>query len=412
MLGFLSQDTMAAVSLAGQVQFVFSLFVFTMTAGTSIFAAQYWGKGDKDAVERLVGIVYRITIPVSLCFTLSTALIPSLLMKIFTPDPVLIGYGAEYLRAVSLSYLFCGASQIYMCVMKNSERVFKASLISSVCVVVNILLNGVLIFGLFGLPKLGGTGAAIATVIARAIELVWALSDSAAPDRIKMKKEYFLHIDKPLRKDFWKYTSPVFGNELVWGLGYTMGTVIVGRLGTDAVAASAIAVIAKNLSVCFIRGISAGAGIMVGNELGAGNLEKAKAYGERLLKTAIVSGIVTGAFLLLISPLIISITTLTPAATAYLKWMIAICALSIVGKAINATAIIGLFCAGGDSKFGFACDSITLWAVIVPLGLLAAFVWHLPVLVVYFIISADEIIKIPAVLLHYKKYRWVKNLTK
>lgn len=412
MLGRLSQDSMSAVSLAGQVQFVFSLYLAAMTIGTSMFAAQYWGKKDVQAVEQILGMVLLFTLPVSLIFTLAAAFAPSALMRLFTPETVLVAYGAEYLRAVSLSYLLCGISQIFLCIMKNSGRALQSSLISSVCVVVNILLNAVLIFGLFGFPELGITGAAVATVIARAIELTWAYLDSLAGNRVKLRVGYLLRVSKGLCKDFWKYVTPVLGNEIVWGVGFTMSSVIMGHMGSDAVAANSIASVAKNLLICFCIGIGSGGGIMIGNELGAGNLEKAKHYGDRITKLSILSGILTGGLLLCGSPLILRYIDLTPQAEEYLRWMLLICSYYCIGKSVNSTTIGGIFCAGGDSKFGFLCDAITMWGIIVPLGLLAAFVWELPVMTVYFIINLDEIVKLPAVYKHYKKYKWVKNLTK
>lgn len=412
MLGRLSQDSMAAVSLAGQVQFMFSLYLATMTIGTNMFAAQYWGKKDVVTVERILGMVLLFTLPVSFLFTMTAALVPSALMRIFTPESALIAYGAEYLRAVSLSYLLCGISQVFLCIMKNSGRAAQSSLISSVCVVINILLNAVLIFGLFGFPDLGTTGAAAATVIARAVELTWAYLDSLSKNRIKLHIGYLLRIDKGLCKDFWKYVTPVLGNEIVWGVGFTMSSVIMGHMGADAVAANSIASVVKNLLICFCIGIGSGGGIMIGNELGAGNLEKAKQYGDRIAKLSILSGILTGGILLCISPSILQYTDLTAQSEEYLKWMLVICAYYIIGKSVNSTTIGGIFCAGGDSKFGFLCDAVTLWGITVPLGLLAAFIWDLPVIAVYFIVNLDEIVKLPAVYKHYKKYKWVKNLTK
>lgn len=412
MLGKLSQDSMSAVSLAGQVQFVFSLYLAAMTIGASMFAAQYWGKKDTKTVERILGMVLAFTLPVSFLFTLAAALTPSVLMRIFTSEPILIAYGAEYLRAVSLSYLLCGISQILLCIMKNSGRATQSSLISSACVVINIVLNALLIFGLFGFPKLGITGAAVATVIARAVEMVWAYLDSLAGNRVKLRVGYLIHIDNGLCGSFWKYVTPVLGNEIVWGVGFTMSSVIMGHMGSDAVAANSIASVAKNLLICFCMGIGSGGGIMIGNELGAGNLEKAKLYGDRITKLSVLSGILTGGLLLCISPLILQYTDLTPQAKETLRWMFVICSYYIIGKSVNSTTIGGIFCAGGDSKFGFLCDAITLWGITVPLGLLAAFAWDLPVLAVYFIVNLDEIVKLPAVYKHYKKYKWVKNLTK
>lgn len=411
MLGMLTQDALSAVSLAGQVTFVENLFFAAMTIGLSMFAAQYWGKKDRTSVERVFAYVMKITAAVSVVFFLAGLCIPNTLMRIFTDEQPLIDDGAVYLRTVSLSFLLTGISQIYLCALKNTGKAAKSGVISSVSVVINIALNAVLIFGLFGFPKLGITGAALATVIARVIEVVWCIFETAKKDCVKLKLYYIIHSDKLLRHDFWKYTTPVLGNEIVWGVGFTMYSVIMGHLGTDAVAANSIANIVKNLVACFCLGLGSGGGIMVGNELGAGRLDRAKEYGRKLCKLSIICGVASGVVLLSLSPLILDVTDLSGTANHYLKWMLVMCSYYMIGKSVNGTTIAGIFCAGGDSKFGFLCDTITLWCITVPLGLIAAFVLKLPVLAVYFIVNLDETVKLPAVYRHYIKYKWVKDLT-
>ena len=411
MVGVIGQDLLSAVSLASQITFVYNLFLAAMTIGTSMFAAQYWGKGDKDAVERILGIVLRSSMSVSFVFFLGATFLPEYLMRIFTPDPELIHYGVQYLQIVGITYLLCGISQIYLCIMKNSGLASMSMIISSTAAFLNIVLNAVLIYGLFGAPRMEVAGAAAATAIARAAELLWVFWELRKTGRVKIRFLYIRKPDQGLKKDFWHYTLPVLGNELVWGGGFTMYSVIMGHLGTDAVAANSIANIVKNLIASLAGGIGNGGSIMVGNELGAGRLEMAKAYGKKLCHIAVVSGILSGIFLLLISPLVLQVTDLSPKAEGYLKWMLVMCAVYMVGKYVNGTTIGGIFCAGGDSRFGFLCDAVTLWCFTVPVGLLAAFVLKWPVLAVYFIVNSDEIVKLPAVYFHYGKYKWLKDLT-
>lgn len=410
-VGVIGQDLLSAVSLASQITFVYNLFLAAMTIGTSMFAAQYWGKGDKDAVERILGIVLRSSMSVSFVFFLGATFLPEYLMRIFTPDPELIHYGVQYLQIVGITYLLCGISQIYLCIMKNSGLASMSMIISSTAAFLNIVLNAVLIYGLFGAPRMEAAGAAAATAIARAAELLWVFWELRKTGRVKIRFLYIRKPDQGLKKDFWHYTLPVLGNELVWGGGFTMYSVIMGHLGTDAVAANSIANIVKNLIASLAGGIGNGGSIMVGNELGAGRLEMAKAYGKKLCHIAVVSGILSGIFLLLISPLVLQVTDLSPKAEGYLKWMLVMCAVYMVGKYVNGTTIGGIFCAGGDSRFGFLCDAVTLWCFTVPVGLLAAFVLKWPVLAVYFIVNSDEIVKLPAVYFHYGKYKWLKDLT-
>lgn len=411
MLGLLNQDALSAVSLAGQVQFVESLFLFAISTGLSLLAAQYWGKKDIESVERISAYVMKITAGISLLFTIISLFVPNLIMQIFTSEHILISNGAIYLRVVSLSFFLTGISQIYICILKNSNRAIKSGLISSVSVIINIFLNVLLIFGLFGFPKMEIAGAALATVISKIIELSWCVIETIKNDIIKLKLKNIFNTDKILKRDFWKYTTPILLNQIIWGIGFTMYSVIMGHLGTDAVAANSIANIIKNLVICFCIGLSNGGSIIVGNELGAGRLKNAKLYGGKLCKLAVIYGVVAGVIMLLLCPFILKLTNLSPQASYYLKWMIIICSLYLVAKSFNTTTIAGIFCAGGDSKFGFICDAITMWCFSVPLGLVAAFALKLPVLAVYVAINLEEMAKFPAIYKHYKKYNWVKDLT-
>ena len=411
MLGMVDQASLSAASLATQISFVVSLFMFGLTGAGSLLAAQYWGKGSRDDVEQVFAIMLRPMTLVGGVFTLAAFFIPGLLMRIFTPDPVLIGLGSGYLRAVALSYVLMCITQSYLCIMRNSGRATTATAISSTGVVLNIILNGILIFGLLGFPKLGAVGAALATTITRVVELVWVLAETARPDRIKLRRRY-LFGKCALTGDYWKHGTILVANNVIWGVGITMGSVILGRLGSDAVAANSIAMTMKNLVNCFCMGLASGGAILVGNELGADQLDTAKRYGGKVVRLALISGTITAVFLISMTPLILRVAELSPQSQEYLRWMIVVCAINLIGMSNNSAIISGIFPAGGDTRFGFICDVITLWVIVVPLGFLGAFVWDLPIWVVYIFINMDEWVKMPAVFHHYRKYRWVRNLTR
>lgn len=411
MMGFIDQSSLSAVSLATQIAFVVSLFIFGLTGAGSILAAQYWGKQSPSDVEKVFAVTLRPMAVVGGVFTLTSLLAPGFLMRIFTSDPELMALGSEYLRAVSLSYFLMCVNQSYLCIMRNSGRAVLSSVISSTGVVVNIVLNAVLIFGLLGAPALGIRGAAIATVLTRIFEYVWVLLDTAKPGRIKLRLRWMFG-KNDLSRDYWSQAWVTTGNNLAWGLGITMGSVILGRLGSDAVAANSIAVVAKNLINCFCMGLANGGAILVGNELGAGQLERAKMYGGRVVRLALISGVASCAVLVALTPLIFNMAELSAQAKEYLRFMIVVCGINMIGMSNNSAVISGIFSAGGDTRFGLICDCIVLWGIVVPLGLLAAFVWELPLYVVYCIIYSDEIIKLPAVWKHYRKYLWVRDLTK
>lgn len=412
MLGFVSQTSLSAVSLATQIQFVHNLFMLALTIGATTLAAQYWGKGDTDSVEEILAIVLKISMAVSVVFFIAAMFFSGFLMRIFTNDIRLIQAGIPYLRIVSVSYLFMGFSQIYLCIMKNSGRTAKSTIYGSVAVVINIGFNVIFIFGLAGFPAMGIAGAALATTVSRALELLLTIYENMHRSLVCVRLKYIRNSSKKLKKDFWHYTTPVLGNELVWGCGFTMFSVIMGHLGSDAVAANSVANILKNIIACVCNGIGIGASIIVGNELGKGEMERATEYGNRLFKLAVFAGAVSGLILLAVSPVLRIFTgSLSAQAHSYLKNMMYICTYYMIGKSVNATVIAGVFCAGGDTKFGLKCDAVTMWVILIPIGMITAFVLKLPIMVVYFIISMDEIIKLPAVYRHYKKYNWVRNLT-
>ena len=412
MLTNVGQNELSAVSLATQFQFIFSLCLAALTLGMSILVAQYWGAGNTNAVERVLAFIMLYAGGLSLVFFALTLLIPETLMSIMTNDITLIAIGSQYLRVSSVSYLFIGLSQMYLCLMKNVGAAVTGMTISTVGVIVHVALNAVLIYGWFGLPALGIFGAAISTVISRAIELVWSVLVASRNGRPRLRLSMMLHPDVVLQKDFWKYSLPVLGNELVWGCGFTMYTVIMGHLGTDAVAANSIANIVKDLLVCLSLGLGNAGGILVGNLLGRNAFNQAKVMGDRLCVLVAAVGVGTGLLIIAVRPLALQWAGLTPQATHYLSIMLFICAYYAACGCMTNLTIAGIFPAGGDSRFGLVCDAIVMWLIVVPVGLLAAFVWKLPVLAVYALLNTDECIKRIPALLHYRKYRWVNNVTR
>ena len=424
MLGLVDQTSMPSVSLGGQVQFVLNLFVLGITGGLSILTAQYWGKGEHTVVERLIPRTLMYMFVNGGLFTSAAAIAPGFLMRILTNDAELISCGTAYLRTVSLSYVLCAVSQVYLTVLKTTGRAGTASRISSFAVALNIVLNAILIFGLLGAPKLGIVGAAAATVTARAVELLWSMVSVGKATEIVLpdgeKKDVIVHVhwnrmltpEPELSHDFWRYTGPLLAASLVWGVAYTLYSVIMGHMGADAVAAHSVTNIARSLIACMTRGLGNGAGIMVGHVLGTGNLVLAKEYGGKLTRLAIVAGIVTGCLLILFSPLIVHIAPLTDTASSYLRGMLIFCGINLMFQSVNHTVLDGVFCAGGDSAFDMYGNIGAMWCFSVPLSFLAAFVLKAPPVLVYCIMNMDEIVKIPAVYLRYKKYIWLRDLTR
>lgn len=349
MLGGMDQNYMSAVSLATQIQFIQNMFLSAATASLGILGAQYWGKGDIKTLDEIFCMALRLCGLVSVVFFAACVFGGRYLMLIFTNEDVLIDYGVRYLRIAGFSYLLTGISQCYLVIMKTSEHAKTTAAISSATVCINIVLNAIFIYGAFGIQPMGVRGAALATLIARIIELGCSVAISYKDGYIHPQMKFLLYRNKQLSKDFTKCGMPLLGACLFWGVGFTSYSSFMGHLGVDAAAANSVAAVVRDLVCCLSAGISGAAGIMVGNELGAGNLERGKEYGIRLLKISCLCGIVAALLMCIASPIVLHFVKLTPQATTYLKGMFVVIAFYMIGRAINDVTINGIFGAGGDT---------------------------------------------------------------
>ncbi|MHB9290937.1 MATE family, multidrug efflux pump [Hollandina sp. SP2] len=413
MLSFVNQTAIAGVSLASQLVFVHQLFLSTIATGATMLAAQYWGKRDTSAIEKILGIALGVSLFVSLASFIVAFFFNTSFMGLFSTEADLIETGGLYLRTVSPVFILTGFSQAYLCVKRSVERVRSAVAISSASLLLNVFFNAIAIFGLFGFPKSGVYGVAAATVLSRLIEVLCCLIDSLMSKSVRIKpKNIFRFDDMALFKDFLHYSLPVGGNYLVWGLGFSMYSLIMGRLGTDMAAANAASSVVRNLATVSAGGLAGGGGILLGKELGQSLFDKARKDAGRLCRAALLCGIAGGLLMLATRPLVISVMRLDENAETLLGYMLFINAYYVIGKTINATVIVGIFCAGGDSRFGLVCDAFTMWGFAVPWGLLAAFVFRFPPMAVYFILFLDEFVKMPFIYRHYHRYGWLKNITR
>ncbi len=412
MLGKVAQDEMTAVSLATQIQFVQNMFLGAVAGAGAILGAQYWGKGDRHTMEDIFNIMLRFCGIVSLLFFLACELIPGLLMHIFTHDEALIAIGSSYLRIAGWSYLLTGISQCYLTMMKVSEHVKPGALISSCAVLLNICLNAILIFGLLGAPRMNARGAALATTISRIVELGLCVAVCAKASYVRPAFGRFLKIPRQLKADFTKQCLPLLGGSLCWGVGFTSYTAIMGHMGTDAAAANSVAAVARDLICCMCNGIGSAAGIIVGNELGAGRLELGKAYGIKLKNISYVIGFLSTALVLAVTPLVVNMVILTDQARNYLMGMMVIMSVYMIGRCVNTVTINGVLDGGGDTIFDMYSLIVCMWLIAIPLALAGAFVLHWSPLAVYACTCLDEVGKIPWVMLRFRKYKWVQDLTR
>ena len=413
MLSKLNQDALSGASLGGQVLFILNLIFFGLTSGASVLTAQYWGKQDKKAIEKVFGIALRFSMVIAIIFTIITLALPDFIMKLLSSDQAVRDYGVQYLRILCISYVFMAFTMVYLNIMRSLERVIISTVVYSVSLMVNIIINAILIFGLLGFPALGIRGAAIGTVIARMVEvLIVVIYDKKKNKLVEFKLKLIFMRDKALFKDFTVISGPVVLNELAWGLGIAVTAAILGQLGSASASANAIVQVIRQLAMVVTYGIAAAAAIMIGKVIGEKNQDQAREYGKGFVKLSILSGICGAVVILIARPIVLHIMDLTPEAKGYLSIMMLMMSVFVIVQAYNTVMIVGIFRAGGDTMFGFILEIFALWGGAVFIGALAAFVFKFSVPVVYAIILCDEFIKMPFATYRYKTFKWLTDITR
>lgn len=412
MLGRLSQEAVGAVSLANQISFIMNMFMYAIVGGGGVLLAQYWGKGDKRTVQNLFCTLIKITVAVTMIFFVASFFAPEMLMKIYTSEQELIEIGAGYLKIVSFSYLFNGILQCYYTVMKITGKAAKSVVISVVSLLADVVLDLFLIYGLAGVPCLGANGSAYSTIAVEFIALAWCVCDSYGEGSVRADVEGFLWFSGVIIRDFIKVAAPMLASSLAWGLGFSVRSMIMGHMGTDATAASSITSVAQELVTCLCKGVTTGTGIMVGKQLGQNKLEVAKQYGREFWNVSIWIGVINVLLLCIIGPITTMFFVLTDTARSYLVWMLVYSAFYLVGYSFNSVIVCGVLPAGGDAKYDAISVGFSMWCFSLPLALLGAFVLDWPVMLVYILMCADEIVKLPWLYPRYKKYLWLNNLTR
>ena len=413
MLGRVGEKVLSGASLAGQIQFIMTLILFGTTSGATVLTAQYWEKKDTRTIEKILGMGMLIGIGGALAFALAAELIPETLLRIYTNDPEVIAEGAKYLRIVALSYVIMAATQVYLYIMRSIERVVIATVVYGASLIVNIIVNAVLIFGLMGFPKMGIEGAAIGTLISRILGLMIVIWYAKFRNKVvRFHLSDMWNIDKVLLKDFLFYATPVILNELVWGMGSSANTAVIGHLGSAAVAANSVVQVVRELSTVVVFGVSNATAIYLGKTIGERQYELAKAYGRRFAVLSVITGFIAAGIILVSAPAVSRFMTLSPEAKSYLMFMFFVMSYFALCQAINTTLVVGVFRSGGDTRFGLRLDATTMWCCSILLGAIAAFVFRASVPVVYVLLMSDEVIKVPITVKRFLGYKWIKNVTR
>ncbi len=412
MLGALGEVALSAAALANQMFFIFTVVCFGVAGGAIVLASQYWGKQDTQSICKVMSIALKVTTGFGVVFTLFILVFPAQIMGVFTPEQAVIEAGVDYLRMVSLSYIFYGITSTFLVMLRSVETVNISLLIYSVSFVVNVFFNYVFIFGKFGAPALGVTGAAVGTVIARITEFIIMLVYLLKFEKKLKYRPYMLKWkDKELLGDIVRYGLPVLINESFWAVGTSVHSIILGHMGYMVVAANSICSVVFQMASSFIMGVGNASAVIVGKVVGQNDVEYAKLVAKKLKMIYFWMGIVSAGILLLIKNPIIAIYDIEPATVVIANQLMIAYAGAVFFMAFTCPLIMGVFRGSGDTKFAMVVDVGCLWLCI-PIGAAAAFLFHLPPVAVFCCLRFEMVLKTVICLWRLRGDSWIRNVTR
>lgn len=413
MLGKLGDIAVSGANLGGQPFFLLMIVGFGLAGGGSVLIAQYWGKGEKEVIKRVMRISMLVVTILSLIATFVCYFFPYQVMSLFTHEKEVLEASASYLKVLSLGFVFFSTSSNYMTSLRAVENVNMSTMVYAMSFFVNVFFNYVFIFGKFGAPEMGIVGAALGTVISRIFEFTCSIIYMYFIEKeIGFKLHCMIKHDSNLLGDYIKHSLPVVGNELVWGLGSIATSMIMGRIGSIFVAANSITGVVAQLAQVFIFGIANAAGVICGKTIGSGDLKKAQKIANTLVLMGIGFGIFSATVILLMRTPFLTIYDITPQAKDTAYKMMFVLALTQPIWAVDIVSIVGVLRGGGDTRMGLILDGCGMWLINIPMGILTGLVLKLPAQYIFLAMKSDAFIKIFIEAKRILSGKWIRTVTR
>ncbi len=414
MIGTLGEDAVSATSLANRYIFIFSLVMFGIVSGANVLSAQYWGRKDTDSIGKIIAIALKLSIISGVVFSIAALVVPEYIIYLFTDDAQVIKLGASYLRIVAPAILFNAVTFTYVACLRSVEKVGIGIATQAQSFFINLIVNAVLIFGLFGFPKLGVAGAAIGVLAARTGEVILTVIYARCNKLVKVRLKDIIKCDKRLFRDFIKYSAPVVANESLWGLGTSMHSVIYGHISSSVVAAFNVVSSIQNVLTVVGFGVSSAAAVIIGKSVGQSMTEKAKKEANALVGISLLFGIIEAGLVLGVRAFAfdIGIFDMSESTISLMKTMMILTAGFVLFQTVNCTLVVGILRGGGDTKFAFVLDTCFMWIMSLPLGAAVAFWLKAPPIAVMGALYLEEVFKTIIGIWRMKSGKWITNLTR
>ncbi len=413
MIGGYSQAALSGVTLANQMQFFLQMLVGGVAEGMGVLVAQYWGTRRIEPIKKILAIALTLAAAMGVLLFAGVLIAPEGLLRLLTTDGEIIGEGTAYLRIVCFSYVpFC-IGNVLVCAQRCVEKVKVGTYAVLSGLVVNIVLNYGLIYGNLGMPELGARGAAIATLIARLVEAAIVVWFTYGIDkRLAIRWRHICHLDGPLFKDYLRVGTPVFLASASWAVAMTVQAAILGHLGSNAVAANAIANSLFQVISVVAYGMASASGIIIGKAVGRDDRDRLKEYVNTLQVLYLGIGLLSGLLMFLFRGLIVRAFSVTPEAKQMAEGFIMVLSVTLMGTAYQCPCLTGIVRGGGNTKFVFYNDLIFMWGIVLPMSLLAAFVFKWNPVWVFACLKADQVLKCFVAVWQVNSYHWVRKVTR
>lgn len=419
MVSMLPNATVAQAAVS-QVNSITAFYTATLTglvSGSAVLIAQYWGKKDMVRIRKIFSVVIWISALVALLFVAAAKILPQTVVSIVIgrAETDVVALALEYFGIVCFSYIPYALTTALIGMLRSIE-VVRITLVTTVAALfVNIGLNYVLIFGKLGLPAMGVRGAALATLITRFVEMaiVWVFTFKIQK-KLEIKLTDLLRIDRTLAADYGRYGLPVGLTDMQWALIGMLKAAIIGQMGAAFMAANNIATSMANLGTMFTFALAGGACVVVGKAVGKGDYETAKAYSKTIQVMFFCIGLfMAGLVFLLKTPFTrLYGSSADPEVFDLSTKMISLLAITLIGTSYHASCFVGINRGAGDSRFVMIVDMICGWLVVLPATLLAAFVFHAPLPIVFLCTRIDQCFKWLIAFVRLRGDKWIKNVTR
>ena len=420
MVGLLGDTQLSAVTAANAPIFLVQVIIFGLMSGLTILVSQFWGKADMPAINRCMGIAMYAGFTSAAASAALLFFFPRQVLFLVTDNRLLIELGAPYLRIVGISYIFNAISSVYVSMQRSAENPLFGMLVFATSMLLNTFLNYCFIFGNFGAPALGVTGAAIATLTSRIVEFLIVVVYALRSRRVPLMPRALFCPGRATVRIYVKYATPVLINETFWGLGTTMMTVIMGHMAisADMLAAYAIMGNIDKFSTVSCFGLAGATAVIIGKRIGEG-ASKDEVYDLSwcLLLVALGLGILIGGVLAVTLPTVFipylyPLFSLSPTATEAAATMCIVYLLTMPLKSFDISNITGVLRAGGDATMASIIDLVPLWCAAVPLAALAALVLDAPMIFVCLGLYAENFFKCPWGIVRLRSRKWINDVTR